>query len=692
MYRAEVADERAGLTALALSESQFIEAVAAFDRIHSRDAAPGGWFDATMGQVRTAHQETISEDERHVELVRLQDDELLFLIVHPAHAGSASDDVHTSEYRAVMRTALAGESGAQIIEVHQGEPAIVAYRPVRVPEHDLAIAVSMSLADVRGPFLTAGLLLTGIALLLTGVGSAAMWRYTEPAFSTAEESERRYRQLFEEMREGFALHEMIWDRNGRPVDYRFLDVNPAFEELTGLSREIVLGSTAREVIPDLEPLWIQRFANVVRSGEPITFEAESAGLGRWYRVSAFSPEPNRFGTIFQDVTERRALEDQLRQAQKMEAVGQLVGGIAHDFNNVLSVILMNSEIMAADLESGRQIDPADMKAVREAAAHADGITRKLLGFSRRATLDRTPADLSELVREFLPLIRTVLPETITMETSLGEGDDLVLVDPGSVEQMLMNLATNARDAMPDGGVLRIGITPRQFARDHPAVQAGVEPGRFLCVEVSDTGTGMDDATVQKAFEPFFTTKEHGSGTGLGLAMVYGLTRQQGGHASLESDLGSGTTIRLFLPVHDGQRPENTVEAAVRGEAAESATILVVEDEAALLKATRRALERKGHTVLTAEDGVEAMAIFDRRADDIDLVLSDYGLPNLGGIDLLKGLRSRYGPVRFILASGYGLQELSEEERHTDTVMFLAKPWTLTELLDAVRTALEKAPA
>jgi PAS domain S-box-containing protein len=390
-----------------------------------------------------------------------------------------------------------------------------------------------------------------------------------------------------------------------------------------------------------------------------------------------------------DVTDRRALEEQLRQAQKMEAIGQLTSGIAHDFNNLLSVILLYTQFAHASSAAGDLVDPADLECVAEAAQKASLMIRQLLGYSRHAALRPVPTDLGAVARQIEGILRRTLPEDIVIELAIEEPLPLVIADPQAVDQMLLNLATNARDAMPSGGQLRISVgaamLDEAYTRGHP----GARMGMHVCLGLSDTGIGMDAEEQRRAFEPFFTTKPAGKGTGLGLPMVYGLMKQHHGFVDLTSVKDHGTSIRLYFPVTEyatptvpARAPESTPPRRGRE------TILLVEDEEQLRLSAQRVLTAFGYQVITAADGIEALDRWQAHSDDIHLVLSDVVMPRMNGVQLYEALRRARPGVRFVLASGYGAGEATLRGRLDPSVPVVEKPWEMTRLLASVRRVLD----
>jgi signal transduction histidine kinase len=389
--------------------------------------------------------------------------------------------------------------------------------------------------------------------------------------------------------------------------------------------------------------------------------------------------------------ERETLEHQLRQAQKMEGIGRVTGGIAHDFNNLLTVMLANIALIEGQLPPSADGIRGDLEALTSAAHRGAELVRKLLSFSRREHLNMQPLKLASVVEDWVPALRRMLPETIQLTAELGDDGTVILGDRGAIEQILLNLATNARDAMSGGGFLRFGservYLNERYRESHPWAVVGP----YVALSVSDTGIGMDKDTLQHALEPFFTTKPVGVGTGLGLSMVYGLMKQHGGLVQLYSEPFRGTVVRLYFPVHEGavvaQAPALTATSleALKG----SETILLVEDEPAIRSAGRRLLATQGYQVLTAEDGVSALRILAERGSEVHLIVTDVVMPLLGGPELLKAVRSMGYATDFLFTSGYVGRDLHETGELPPEEAFLRKPWTVEEFLGAVRGVLDR---
>ncbi len=392
-----------------------------------------------------------------------------------------------------------------------------------------------------------------------------------------------------------------------------------------------------------------------------------------------------------DTTEQRTLESQFAQSQKMQAVGQLAGGIAHDFNNMLTAIIGFSDLL---LTSHRPTDPSfqDIMNIKQNANRAAGLVRQLLAFSRRQTLRPTVIDLDEALSDISVLLARLLGETIELEVSHGRDVWPIKADLNQLEQVIVNLAVNARDAMLDGGKLKIRTANVSAAESAKFKEQGFRPGEYVLLEVADTGTGMTAEVKEKIFEPFFTTKGVGQGTGLGLSTVYGIVKQTGGYIYVDSKPGAGTTFRILLPRHDAQPEEEArskSKAAGPSDLTGSASILLVEDEEAVRAFAGRALEARGYTVHQAASGQEALDLIAGLAEPVDLVISDVVMPGMDGPTLMRELRRTQPDLKIIFVSGYAEDAF---ERHLPkdekSFQFLPKPFSLKELATTVKATLE----
>ncbi|MBI4541674.1 MAG: PAS domain S-box protein [Gemmatimonadetes bacterium] len=397
-----------------------------------------------------------------------------------------------------------------------------------------------------------------------------------------------------------------------------------------------------------------------------------------------------FEGFVEDVTERRALEHQLRQAQKMEAVGQLAGGMAHDVNNLLTTVLTSTELVRGALPPDTP-GQEDLDTIAQATERGAELIRKLLAFSRRQRLELGPVNIADLVNDFHPILRRVVRADIEFRLQLGDQGVVARADAGAVEQILVNLVTNARDAMPDGGMLTIAVQSAALDRVRCDRLGWGEPGRYVALTVRDTGTGMDDETRQRIFEPFFTTKPVGTGTGLGMSMVYGLVKQHLGYVSVESEPGHGTVITLYIPPTD-EVPAAPPQAPATPATGGHETILVVDDEDSLRRATRRVLERQGYSVLSAGDGAEALELWRAHRGDIALVMSDVVMPRLTGPELWQVIEREHPGAKILFTSGYTDPGSQETASLPPGLPFLAKPWTINDLLRRVREVLDRPDA
>ncbi len=392
-----------------------------------------------------------------------------------------------------------------------------------------------------------------------------------------------------------------------------------------------------------------------------------------------------FGSIG-DITVRRAAQSAMQQAQKLEAVGTLAGGIAHELNNVLTVVLTNASLLESELGTRNDESRTYLTEMEMAVRRGSAMIRRLLAFTRHEKVNPQPERIDKIVSEAADTLRRLIPASIEIRTESRRETPQIMADADAVEQMLFNLATNARDAMPDGGTVTIVVDQVRVSPGDPESSLGA-PGEYVTLSVIDTGTGMDEGTLARAMEPFFTTKPAGEGTGLGLSMVFGLMQQHRGFLSLSSQPGHGTTVRLFFPIRAVTHAAQTPRQAPRGG---TETVLVVEDEPFLRSVAERSLRRLGYTVLTAVDGEDGLRVFLEHAARIALVFSDAVMPKMGGVELLETLRSRGVMVPFVLTSGYSERDLRAVEGRSAPV--LQKPWSLEDLARVVRTVLDDAPA
>src|SRR5213593_4246443 len=472
-------------------------------------------------------------------------------------------------------------------------------------------------------------------------------------------------------------------------------LNPAFEEMTGFPPAEWVGRPFEAFVhPGDVPLALDLFGRVL-GGEPRpTIPFRILTKGGSYRVAEFSASAQvRDGRlagilgIGRDVTERLGLEQQLRQAQKMEAVGRLAGGIAHDFNNILTAITGHADLLLEDL--GHH-DPrrADVDEIRRSAERAAGLTRQLLAFSRQQVLQPKVVDLNALVLDLDKLLRRLIGEDVELATVLDPALGRVTADPGQLEQVIVNLAVNARDAMPQGGKLTLETRNIDLDSSYTLEHSLVKPGPYVQLTVSDSGIGMDEETQAHAFEPFFTTKPRGQGTGLGLAMVYGTVKQSGGFIWVYSEPGHGATFKIYLPRVDTPTEAATLPAPTVQPARGSETVLLAEDEPAVRAIAQQALERHGYTVLAAPSGAAALALAAQHAATIDLLLTDVVMPGMSGRDLADRLTAQRPGIRVLYISGYTDNAIVRHGMLEPGLAYLQKPFRPHALVRKVREVLD----
>lgn len=387
--------------------------------------------------------------------------------------------------------------------------------------------------------------------------------------------------------------------------------------------------------------------------------------------------------------ERNKLESELRQAQKMEAIGHMAGGIAHDFNNVLTAILSYASLARRHVTPEHPVY-SKLVGIEESSQRAANLTHQLLAFARRQVVAPRTLNLNEVVLNLDKLLRRLINADVELVTLPGQNLSYVKVDPGQMEQVLVNLVVNARDAMPDGGKLTIRTDNRVLTAQYAQQHVDVEPGEYVCLSVSDTGTGMSDEVKVRIFDPFFTTKEPGKGTGLGLATCYGIVKQNGGHIQVDSEVGKGTTFHIYLPCsHAAGVEKATGEQAVTLPVGEE-TILLVEDEPAVRQIVTELLEQQGYFVLTAVNGEDALRLIEskERVERIDLLLTDIVMPRLTGTALADKVKSQFPNIKIVFMSGYADETLARQTIMEAGTVFIQKPFTLEVLARKIRQVLD----
>ncbi len=482
----------------------------------------------------------------------------------------------------------------------------------------------------------------------------------------------------------------------KDLEGTILTWNAGAEKLYGYRAEEVVGKSIDILVPKDHPEEIRRILERVRRGESVE-HYESVRLtkdGRQLDVSVrISPirdasgNPIGASAISRDITHQKQAEEHIRQAQKMDAIGRLAGGLAHDFNNILGIITACTELLRTHVDEGPEAGEY-LGNIRKAVDRGSALTRQLLAFSKKQKVESQILDLNQRLKETVRLLRPLMGDDVEIVILPRSASAIVEADLGQLDQVLINLAVNARDAMPRGGKFILETSNVRLDETYAALHASIRPGSYVMLAISDTGTGMDAATASRVFEPFFTTKEVGKGTGLGLSTVYGIVEQSGGHIQVYSELGCGTTFKIYLPNAEQKLGISSPAEDERVEPARSkTTILLVEDDEIMRKMTRKLLEQHGYRVVEAADGNAAMDWVGSHQNGIDLLLTDVVMRGLSGPELAVRLGESHPSLKVVFMSGYTGELIANHQSLSNGVTLLEKPFTRTTLLNTLHKAL-----
>ena len=546
----------------------------------------------------------------------------------------------------------------------------------------------------------------GVPVIIDGRVTGAFGIYQDisglkEAERKLQKSEERYRRLYEEAKRAEEVYRSLIHSSADAVVIYDLEgtvryVSPAFTALFGWTQEELEGkkipflpefekektmAIIRDLLENGTPCQGYETRRFTKSGELLEISISAS------RYNDHEGRPAGVLVMLRNISERKELEAKLLQAHKMEAIGTLAGGVAHDFNNILQAISGYTQLLMSGKSPGDG-DYEKLKAIETSAERAGKLTRQLLIFGRKVESQLRPVDLNNEVRQVSSLLERTIPRMINIRMNLAPDIGIINADPVQLEQIMMNLGVNARDVMPQGGDLtfetRNRILDEDFSRAHP----GCRPGDYVLLEISDTGHGMDRKTVEHIFEPFFTTKETGKGTGLGLAMVYGIVKSHGGYIVCESAPGRGTTFRIYFPALEATVPEPPETEDGKAVPGENETILIVDDDTHVLDIAREMLKALDYTILTAGSGEKALSVYIAHKDRVRLVILDLNMPGMGGEQCLRELLTITPQLKVIVATGYSVTETEKKLLYSGASAFVGKPYRLKEMARIIREVLD----
>lgn len=504
-----------------------------------------------------------------------------------------------------------------------------------------------------------------------------------------------YNRLFHGMLTGFCHCEIISNRDNQPIDARFLDVNPAFEQITGLERNRIINKTAGDVLPGFESFWISMYNALSSAEQPVHSVFFFKERDKYFETTSFFPDTDQLITIFTDITESRkvqeenkALQSQLFQAQKMENIGRLAGGIAHDFNNLLTAIHGYTDLAMMQKDNEDKLKES-LEQISLATQRAAQLAQQLLFFSKHEPDERSPSNVNDIISVIHNMLKRIIGEHIGVSLDLNPELWVSMVNQSQIEQVIMNLSINARDAMEEGGTLTISTRNIHIDEENLNLYPSGRSGRFVCIAVEDSGFGMSRETIGQIFKPFFTTKGKARGTGLGLSVVNGIVKEHHGWINVYSEEGLGTTFKFYIPADtttgsfSEEKPAQREMIRGRGE-----RILFVDDDSSIRSFMKTQLSENGYTVFAADNVQAAIELCQRENYRIDLLFTDAVLPDKKGTDLIDSLFNHNPELKVILTSGYSGIGNEKNIRGGRHFRFIHKPYSLIDSLSTIRETLD----